>query len=141
MNAKEAKDFLVQQIAEQAALDNVSHSELEKKMMYFVENDPTSCANPLELNHEFEARYHTTEYEGKIAGLLHGAYKRLTAEDPQKVRNWDEAFRTLYTGDHYLPVMWDMPPTKNRRTDLFVMVVIGLLVVAGIVAVVYWRTR
>ena len=46
-------------------------------MMYFVENDPTSCANPLELNGEFEAQYDATEYEVKIARLLHHARDRV----------------------------------------------------------------
>ena len=107
MNAKEAKDFLVQQTAEQAALENVPLSELEKKMIYFVENDVTSCANPLELNDEFEAQYDTTEYEAKIGRLLHNAYKRLKTEEPEKARNWDVAMRALYGGDHYLLVLWN----------------------------------
>lgn len=32
----EAKDFLVRQTAEQAALENVPLSDLEKRMMYFT---------------------------------------------------------------------------------------------------------
>lgn len=105
MNAKEAKDFLVQQTAEQAALENVPLSDLEKRMMYFVENDPASCPDPLELNDEFEAQYDTGEYEAKIRGLLGRAYQRLKKEDPTKVRHWDDAVQTLRRGDHYLPVM------------------------------------
>lgn len=105
MNAKEAKDFLVQQTAEQAALENVPISDLEKRMMYFVENDPASCPDPLELNDEFEAQYETGEYETKIRALLRRAYKRLKKENPTKVRNWDDAVQTLCGGDHYLPVM------------------------------------
>ncbi len=34
MKVLEAKDFLVQQTAEQAALENVPLSDLEKRMMY-----------------------------------------------------------------------------------------------------------
>jgi|SRR5579862_7456768 hypothetical protein len=118
MNAKEAKDFLVQQTAEQAALENVPLSELEKRMMYFVENDPASCADPLELNDEFEAQYDTAEYEAKIKQLLHDAYKRLKTEEPEKARNWDDAMRALYDGDHYLPVLWDAhDPNGNRKRD------------------------
>lgn len=105
MNAKEAKDFLVQQTAEQAALENVPLSDLEKRMMYFVENDPASCSDPLELNDEFEAQYDTQQYEAKIAGLLRRAHKRLKKEDSAKIHNWGEATKTLYRGDHYLPVM------------------------------------
>lgn len=95
----------MQQTAEQAALENVTLSDLEKRMMYFVENDPTSCSDPLELNDEFEAQYDTGEYEAKTRGLLGRAYKRLKKEDPTKVRHWDDAVQTLRGGDHYLPVM------------------------------------
>lgn len=84
MNAKEAKDFLVQQTAEQATLENVPLSDLEKRMMYFVENDPMSCSNPLELNSEFEAQYDAREYEAKIGGLLQRAHKRLKVKVPGK---------------------------------------------------------
>lgn len=105
MNVKEAKDFLVQQATEQAALENVPLSDLEKRMMYFVENDPASCPDPLELNEEFEAQYDSHQYEAKVGGLLRRAHKRLKKEDPAKIRNWGEAARTLSRGDHYLPVM------------------------------------
>jgi hypothetical protein len=39
MNTKQAKDFLVQQTSEQAALENASLSDFEKRMMYFTESD------------------------------------------------------------------------------------------------------
>ena len=38
MQVREAKDFLVQQTAEQAQLEGVPLSELEKRMMYFTES-------------------------------------------------------------------------------------------------------
>src|SRR5713101_9480648 len=37
MRVREAKDFLVAQTAEQAALEGVPLSDLEKRMMYFTE--------------------------------------------------------------------------------------------------------
>lgn len=114
MSAKEAKDFLVQQTAEQATLEGISISDLEKRMMYFVENDSSSCAKPLELNEEFEAQYDTERYEAKIASLLHHAYKRLKSEDPEKVRHWDSAIRTLSSGDHYLPVLWSTDASSEH---------------------------
>ena len=115
MNTKEAKDFLAQQVAEQAALERVPLSDLEKRMLYFVENDPSSCENPLELHDEFETRCDTPEYEDKIARLLTNAYKRMKADDPQKVPMWDSAMRLLSRGDHYLPVMWrgDIPDGED----------------------------
>lgn len=141
MTTKDAKDFLVQQVAEQAVLERVPLSELEKRMLYFVENDPDSCQNPLELNDEFEAQYDTPEYEAKIAGLLSNAYKRLKNEDPEKVRSWNAAMSLISHGDHYLPVMWrfkirnaDGKPDSGRKVvvcgsaALAVFAVIGTLI-------------
>lgn len=108
MDTKQAKDFLVQQTAEQAALENVPLSDLEKRMMYFTESDPTSCENPIELNDEFEGQYDTGGYEVKISRLLRHAYKRLKDEDGEKLRNWDQAVRTLRKGDHYILVLLDV---------------------------------
>jgi hypothetical protein len=142
MDTKEAKDFLVEQTAEQAALESVALSELEKRMMYFTESDPASCPNPLELNEEFERQYDTQEYEAKIARLLHHAYKRLRQEAPQKTRDWDDAIRTLRKGDHYLLVFWSLKPAdENRLRDSFIMVGIGLLIVAGIVIWDFWFAK
>ena len=36
MQVREAKDFLVQQTAQQAQMEGVALSELEKRMMYFT---------------------------------------------------------------------------------------------------------
>ena len=107
MKVKQAIDFLVEQTAEQAALENIPLSDLEKRMMYFVENDPNSCPDPLQLNQEFEEKCDADEYETKIASLLHHAYKRLKSEDSDKAHQWDLAIRTLGGGDHYLPVLWN----------------------------------
>jgi len=95
MKNKQAKDFLAQQVAEQASRENIPLSDIEKEMMYFTESDATSCANPVDLNDRFESKYDTAEYESKTSRLLHHAYDRLKAEDPTGKRNWDEAIRTL----------------------------------------------
>jgi hypothetical protein len=133
MNTKQAKDFLVQQTGEQAVLENVSLSDIEKEMMYFTESDPTSCENPLELNDQFEAKYDTREYEVKISRLLHHAYGKLRARDPEKKCEWDEAVRELRKGDHYLLVLWDIePPSDHPTRDFFKLLGIGILVALGI---------
>jgi hypothetical protein len=113
MNTKQAKDFLVQQTAEQAAMDSVALSEVEKKMMYFTESDPVSCERPYEVNDEFEAQYEMEEYEAKISPLLHHAYERLKREDPERKRLWDQAIGKLREGDHYFIVLWDISPPSD----------------------------
>jgi hypothetical protein len=133
MKTKQAKDFLVQQTAEQAARENIQLSEIEKRMVYFTESDAASCDNPLELNEEFEAQYDTAEYEAKLSRLLHHAYDRLKREDPEGKRNWDLAIRTLRKGDHYALVLWDTKPASEHPTrDSFKLLGVGMLIAMGI---------
>jgi hypothetical protein len=105
MRVNEAKDFLVQQTAQQAQREGVSLSELEKRMMYFTESED-AVEDPIALNNEFEAQYDTAEYESKIAGLLGRGYNRVKGEGSQAIQSWDEAIRALKKGDHYILVMW-----------------------------------
>ena len=134
MNTREAKDFLVVQTTEQAGLEGVPLSDVEKRMMYFTESDPETCANPIELNDEFEAQYDTGEYEAKVWRLLHHARDRLKSENSEGIRNWKEAIRTLRRGDHYLLVLWDIRPKGERpKGDSLKLLGAGLLVVAGLV--------
>jgi hypothetical protein len=133
MKTKQAKDFLVQETTEQAARENMPLSDIEKKMMYFTESDAASCDNPVELNDEFEAQYDTSEYEAKVSRLLHHAYNRLKAENPERKRNWDQAIRTLRKGDHYFLVLWDLKLTSEHPTrDFFKLLGVGILVAVGI---------
>lgn len=131
----------MQQATEQAALENVPLSVIEKKMMYFTESDASSCDNPIELNDEFEAQYDTAEYEAKISNLLHRAYKRLKEEDLERARNWDQSIRVLRKGDHYISVLLDQAergPVKTPREhsvrDFLKLLALGMLVAAVLVA-------
>lgn len=113
MQVREAKDFLVHETAKQASIEGVALSELEKRMMYFVENEDMG-EDPLTLNDEFEANYDTDEYEAKISGLLHRAYARVKKENPEAARQWKQAIRDISKGDHYLPVLWGIPTLGPR---------------------------
>jgi len=103
MNSRQAKDFIVKQAAEQAASEGLALSDIEKKMMYFTESDPSSCENPLELNDDFEAQYDTAEYEAKVSELLQRTHGRL--QNPKEKDLWYEAVSELRKGDHYLLVL------------------------------------
>ena len=105
MNSRQAKDFFVQQVAEQAALEGLLLSDIEKRMMYFTESDSSSCEDPLALNSEFEVQCDTDEYEAKVSGLLQRAYERL--RDSKAKDSWDGAISELRKGDHYLLVLLD----------------------------------
>lgn len=83
MNVREAKNFLVDQAARQAAIDGVPLSDLEKRTMCFTEWDD-SGGDPIALNEEFEAQYKAQEYEPKIAELMRHAYARLKKRTPPR---------------------------------------------------------
>jgi hypothetical protein len=136
MRVGEAKDFLVQQTAEQAQRDGVPLSELEKRMMYFTESED-AVENPIQLNEEFEAQYDTAEYETKIARLLGRAYKRLRKENADAAQTWDAAIKELKRGDHYILIMWRERLVavtgpwgfwKTMGASLILVVMIGILV-------------
>ena len=133
-SGREAKEFLVAKIVQEAEHEGIPLSEIERKMMYFTESDPASCDNPLEVNNEFEAQYDTAEYEIKISRLVHHAYERLKMESPERRRMWDQAIRELRKGDHYFLVLWDTtPPSEHPTRDFFKFIGVGLLIGAAIV--------
>jgi hypothetical protein len=136
LNTKQAKDFLLEQTAEQAALEGVPLADIEKRMMYFTESDPASCDNPIELNDEFEAQHETKEYEAKISRLLHHAYRRLKQENPERARNWDQAIQTLRKGDHYILVMLDQSVESGLAWWMPILWGIGIGILIFILIVV-----
>ena len=113
MHVREAKDFLVQQTAQQASMESVPLSNLEKRMMYFTES-ADAVEDSIKLNEEFEAEFDTSEYEAKISSLLHHAYDRIKKENPETTREWDEAVRELRKGDHYILVLLDLKSSLER---------------------------
>jgi hypothetical protein len=148
MQVREAKDFLVQEAAKQASIEGVPLSDLEKRMMYFTENEEMP-EDPIALNDEFEAKYDSDEYEAKISGLLHRAYARIKKENPEAAHQWKQAIRDISKGDHYLPVLWgrssvrktyrkERPPhdfLKLTGTALLVTIVgVGVLLAASLIA-------
>jgi hypothetical protein len=136
MRVREAKDFLVQQTAEQAALENVPLSDLEKRMMYFTEVD--ECPeDPIALNDAFEAQYDTEEYEAKVSKLMHHAHSRIKKENPEAARQWKEAIKELSKGDHYILILCGegldavkVSPTERPPYDSLKLLLAGLSLVA-----------
>jgi hypothetical protein len=138
MQIREAKDFLVMQTAEQAALEGVPLSDLEKRMMYFTEN-AGAIEDPVKLNEEFEAQYDSEEFETKIAKLLHHAHARVKKESPEKARLWSNAIRTLNKGDHYILVLWSLPSTDERPPyDSLKLLVAAILIALATLAWQLW---
>jgi hypothetical protein len=112
MRALEAKKFLVDQTAEQAALENVPLSDLEKRMMYITETG--ECPeDPITLNDAFEAEYDTKTYEKKISRLMAHAYSRIKRGNSEKLRLWNNDFSILAKGNHYLLIFWRRNPFRK----------------------------
>src|SRR5690242_8007511 len=136
MRVLEAKDFLVQQTAEQAALENVPLSDLEKRMMYFTETG--ECPeDPIALNDAFEAEYDTDEYEAKVSKLMHHAYQRIRKENPEALHRWKEAMKELSKGDHYILVLWAQGPQERPPYDQLKLLIAGLLLAAIMMGAIF----
>jgi hypothetical protein len=137
MDTKQAKDFLVAQVAQQAAIESVPLADIEKRMMYFTESDPASCPDPLAINDEFEARFEMPEYEAKISELLEHARERLQKDDPERARRWDAAVGELEKGDHYILVLLGLSGTlaagARRKHDFLKLILTAVLVAMGFV--------
>ena len=143
MRALEAKQFLVQQTAEQAALENVPLSDLEKRMMYFTEVE--ECPeDPIALNEEFEAEYDTEKYEAKMSKLMRHARQRIKKGNPEAARQWKEAIRELSKGDHYILILCgegldsvQVDPTERPPHDFLKLLGTAILVVAAFVGLAF----
>jgi len=136
MRVREAKDLLVQQAAEQAAIENVPLSDLEKRMMYFTES-VDAVEDSANLNEEFEAKYDTAEYEAKISKLLHHAHDRIKKENPETTREWDAAMQQLRKGDHYILALWDLPSSERPPYDSLKLLGAGLLAAVALMAIIF----
>jgi hypothetical protein len=137
MNVREAKDFLVQKTAEQAALQDVPLSDLERRMMYFTETG--ECPeDPVALNDAFEAGCKTQQYETKVAKLMAHAYRQLKKDNPSAVQTWDEAIKLLRKGDHYILVLWDLRTAVERPPyDTLKLLGSALLVIIVLLVLIF----
>lgn len=101
---KAAKDFLAERIAAQAARENVPLSEVERKMLYWSEDDLTR-PEATKLAEEFERDYDDTAYEQKIASLISNITADHHHQNQAEQEKWGAAVCKLSEGDHYLSVL------------------------------------
>jgi len=102
--AREAKEFLVARILEEAQREGVSLSDVERKTLYFSESYWT-LPDVMAVNDQFDQDYDQEEYEKKIANLIRSAAKRTRKEYPEEYARWLDAIRLLNTEDHYILVL------------------------------------
>jgi len=104
MDAITAKQFLISKVIEHAELEQVSISEVERKMLHFTEVH-SSLPDIHEVNAQFEQNYDSDQYEAKVATLLKKARNRDREQSPEGDQKWEDALnaperpRSLYSGD------------------------------------------
>jgi hypothetical protein len=146
MEPTAAKEFLISKIIEEATVEHVNLSDLEKKMLYFTEAQPAT-PDMVEVIAEFERRCDSDEYEGKVVALLKNARTRDLAQSLQQKETWGDAIEALKKEDHYILVMVycafpeyrkSMLPTHRVR-DYMIYIAIGIAVVLVGVGIAIWR--
>ena len=146
MEATGAKQFLISKVIEEAKVEQVTLSEVERKMLYFTEVHP-SLPDIYEVNAEFERDYDSDEYEAKIAGLLRNARDRDRQSSPRREQEWKDALDALKDEDHYILVLLYcafpeylrfLRPTHRVR-DYVIYVAIGIAVVLACIGIAIWR--
>ena len=129
-NAREAKEFLISKIVEQAQCDGVSLSDLERTMLYFSETGWT-LPSIGSISEEFDRVCDQDEYEEKIVALIKGAYKEILRDPGNGYEKWWSAIRLLRKQDHYILVMVNQAGLRPRHNQLKLLAA-GI----GIVAVI-----
>jgi ribosomal protein L11 methylase PrmA len=147
MEPTAAKQFLISSVIEEAGVEQVSLSEVEKKMLYFTEVHP-SLPDIYEVNAEFERDYDNDEYEAKIAGLLKNARDRDRRSSASREQDWKDALDALKHEDHYILVMVSQAfgfgsasAGGHRVRDFLIYIVVGIALVLFIVLKTLWTTH
>jgi hypothetical protein len=137
METTAAKQFLISRVIEEAKLEQVGLSEVERKMLYFTEVHP-SLPDIYEVNAEFERDYDSDMYEAKIASLLRNA------REPE----WTDALEALKKEDHYILVMvgqafgvGSVSADGHRIRDVLIYLGVGIGIVLLLVLKVFWGMR
>jgi len=117
----DAKEFFILKIIEQAERDNISLSDLEKKMLEFTSERESEY---LDMNKEFEKQYDTEEYERKIISILKKVYKwdiRMQKNKKTKSiqKSYKNAFEVLSREDHYILIMIELALGRKVKKKWF----------------------
>ena len=102
ITARSAKQFLLSKLEDQAVLDGVPLSDVEKKMFLFSEE--IASENMQEVAEEFNATCDEADYEGKVSKLLKAAFRR-DKQTPDAVAAWKQSLAALRDADFYGLVM------------------------------------
>ena len=116
-SGREAKEFLISQIVEEAQRENIPLSEVERKMLYFTESGWT-LPDIMKVSEDFDREYDQDEYEQKIAKLVTNADRRIRKGSRNDYDRWWAAIRFLQREDHYITVMIRLAGLRPRGDQL-----------------------
>jgi hypothetical protein len=131
VDSAKAVDFLVRQVLEQASLEGVSVSELERQLMY--SQDRAKRADKLTARD-------LIVFDGKISTLLRQAHRRLRKGSPEALETWNRAVFALEDGNHLFQLWQALPESRQPpHFGLVKRVAVSLLItVAAAIAIVLW---
>jgi len=116
-SAREAKEFLISKIVEEAIREGTVLSEIERKMLYFSETDWT-LPDISAVSDEFDRGYDQGEFESKIVGLVRHAYNNILQDYGDEYDKWWSAVRVLDRQDHYVLVIIRQAALRPRGDQL-----------------------
>jgi hypothetical protein len=117
LSIRAAKELLVRRILDQAELEGVILSEVERKMLHFSESGE-SLPEVAEVSAAFDRDYDQVEYESKIAGLVRNILVDRSPENEEKLTAWHDAVIRLSDEDHYLLVLISEAESSNSFITL-----------------------
>jgi predicted dithiol-disulfide oxidoreductase (DUF899 family) len=135
--AREAKEFLIGKIVEEARKAGVALSDVERKGLYFSEAAWT-LPEISDVDAAFDRDYDGAQYETKIVKLVRQIRAR-ERRDKSRTALCNEAVAKLRDGDHYLLVMIeDAGAVERPHGDRLKLVGSALAICAIALAAVYW---
>jgi len=136
---REAKEFLISKIVEEAQRENISLSEVERNMLYFTESGWT-LPDIVQVSEEFDREYDQAKYERKIAKLVTKADRRIREGSREDYDKWWAAIRFFEREDHYITVMIRLAGLRTRGDQLRLFAT-GLGIVACILVWTFVRIK
>lgn len=132
--------FIADKIIEQAAKENITMSDVERKMLLFSESSPV-LPEVARANEIFGREYDSANYEAKVVGLIKHIRSSLRG-NVDAVRAWNEAVNRLQGEDYYFMVMLNDAGSRVRPPgDLVKLIMTAIAVVTVVVAIIFWVIR
>ena len=91
---RDAKDFLISKILEEANRTSVDLTDIERMMLYFTETEP-SLPDIYEVSAAFDEQYDQSDYEQKIASIIRSYKSWAKGHDTAALAQWKAAVKML----------------------------------------------